>query len=238
MADDLHIPEGHERGEVMSRTQRVAYFFMRGVVVGIAKGVFRTKVYGSANIPRDGACILSPSHRSNLDTPLLAMVTKRRIRYMGKESLWKSKFGGWYLTTLGGFPVSRGAADREAMRAAQAVLERGEPLVMFPEGTRQFGAVVEPENMKDGPAFLACRTGAPVVPMGLAGTEGAMPKGAKMVRPVKIVVVVRPPIYPPPRTESGRVSRRAIRELTEQVREEIQLAFDEAREIAGHPDGY
>lgn len=222
----------------MSRPQKGFYWFMRGVVIAVAKGYFRADVYGSANIPAAGACVLSPSHRSNLDTPLLAMVTKRRIRYMGKESLWKSRFGGWFLTTLGGFPVSRGAADREAMRAAQAVLERGEPLVMFPEGTRQVGAVVESENMKDGPAFLACRTGAPIVPMGMAGTEGAMPKGAKVVRPVKIVVVIRPPIYPPPRTESGRVPRRAIRELTEQLRQEIQIAFDEAREIAGHPDGY
>src|SRR5207342_2338186 len=71
------------------------------------------------------------------------------------------------------------------------------------------------------------RTGAPIVPMGMAGTEGAMPKGSKMVHPVKIVVVIRPPIYPPPRTDGGRVSRRAIRELTETLRQEIQLAFDE-----------
>jgi 1-acyl-sn-glycerol-3-phosphate acyltransferase len=238
VSDELHIPEGHERGEVMSRPQRMFYAFMRGVVITVAKGVFRASVKGRENLPSTGGYILSPSHRSNLDTPLLAMLTHRRLRYMGKESLWKSKFGGWFLSTLGGFPVSRGVADREAMRAAMVVIERGEPLVMFPEGTRQTGPVIEDENMKDGPAYIACRTGVPIVPMGMAGTEGAMPKGSKRVHPVKIVMVIRPPIYPPARPDGGRVPRRAVHELTKQLQSEIQLAFDEARELAGHPDGY
>ena len=101
---------------------------------------------------------------------------------MGKESLWKGSFGAWFLTALGGFPVKRGTADREALRACQTVLERGEPLVLFPEGTRQFGP--DTQEFFDGAAFLACRTGVPIVPVGLGGTEAAMPKGSKFVHPV------------------------------------------------------
>ena len=74
----------------------------------------------------------------------------------------RGAFGAWFLTALGGFPVKRGTADREALRACQEVLERGEPLVLFPEGTRQFGP--ETQHFFDGAAFLACRTGAPIVP--------------------------------------------------------------------------
>ncbi len=128
----------------------------------------------------------------------MALVTPRRLRYMGKESLWKGRFGAWFLTALGGFPVKRGTADREALRACQEVLERGEPLVLFPEGTRQFGP--ETQHFFDGAAFLACRTGAPIVPVGLGGTEAAMPKGSKMVHPVKMTIVIGEPLVPATRS--------------------------------------
>jgi 1-acyl-sn-glycerol-3-phosphate acyltransferase len=118
------------------------------------------------------------------------------------------------------------------------VVERGEPLVMFPEGTRRSGPKIEAEHMHDGPAYVACRAGVPILPIGLAGTEGAMPKGSKLVRPVKIVIVVREPLYPPAHEPGARVPRRVVRELSEQLRDEVQLAFDEARAMAGFPDGY
>ncbi len=235
---ELHIPEGHQKGEVMSRTQGVLYSIVRGALAGATKLWFRVEIRDGHLIPAEGPFIISPSHRSNLDTPLLGVITRRKLRYMGKESLWKSRFGGWFFTTLGGFPVQRGSADREAMRAAITVLERGEPLVMFPEGTRQQGPIIQREHMHDGPAYVACRTGAPIVPVGMAGTEGAMPKGSRFIRPVKVVMVVRPPIHPPATGERGRVPRRVVRELSEQLRDEIQVAFDEARALAGYPDGY
>lgn len=238
MTSELHIPEGHAKGEVMSRTQNVLYRIVRGFLAGVTRLWFRVEVRDGQLIPAEGPFILSPSHRSNLDTPLVGVITTRRLRYMGKESLWRSRFGGWFFTTLGGFPVQRGSADREAMKAAMAVLLRGEPLVMFPEGTRQRGPIVQAENMHDGPAYVACRTGAPIVPVGIAGTEGAMPKGSKVIRPVKVVMVVRPPIHPPATAEGSRVPRRAVRELSARLRDEIQLAFDEARALAGYPDGY
>lgn len=235
---DLFIPPGHHRGEVLSPSQRVAYSTIRALVYGIARAYFRLEVVGREHFPTDGGVIVSSSHRSNLDTPILSAITHRRLRYMGKESLWRSKFGGWFLTSLGGFPVTRGTADREALRAAMAVVERGEPLVMFPEGTRQRGPVVERENMHDGPAYVACRTGVPILPVGMAGTEAAMPKGSKFVRPVKVVIVLREPLVPPVTEPGARVPRRVVRELTDRLRDEVQLAFDDARARAGYPDGY
>lgn len=232
--DELHVPEGHERGEVLSRAQRMFYGIVRGFLVLVGKLYFRIEVHGRHHIPKHGPFIISPIHRSNLDTPMLGVVTTRRMRYMGKESLWKSRFGGWFLSALGGFPVERGTADREALRAAMAVVERGEPLVMFPEGTRQTGAEVA--EMFDGPAYVACRTGTPIIPVGMGGTEAAMPKGSKFVHPVKMAIVVGAPLYPPPPKESGRVSRKAVKQLTVDLGIAIQALFDEAQALAGSPN--
>ena len=231
---ELHVPVGHERGEDMSATQRAFYAFVRALVAGAARLWFRLEVHGREHIPATGPFIVSPIHRSNVDTPLLAAITRRRLRYMGKESLWTSRFGGWFLTSLGGFPVERGTADRDALRASMAVIERGEPLVMFPEGTRQSG----PEIAKvfDGPSYVACRTGAPILPLGIGGSERAMAKGSRWVRPVKIVIVIGAPITPPEPGESGRVPRRAVREVTGQVATSIQALFDEAQALAGSPN--
>jgi len=238
MADDVVIihPEGHEFGESMSRAQRAFYRFMRGVVILITKGYFRATVKGAENLPKSGAFIMSPIHRSNLDTPFVALATSRRLRYMGKESLWKGSFGAWFLTALGGFPVKRGSADREALRACEQVLRRGEPLVLFPEGTRQAGPDIA--EMFDGAAFLSCRTGAPIVPMGLGGTEAALRKGSKLVYPVKMTIVVGEPIYPPEGSGTGRTSRKAIKAMTAELGERIQVLFDEAQIAAGRPNDH
>jgi 1-acyl-sn-glycerol-3-phosphate acyltransferase len=105
---------------------------------------------------------------------------------------------------------------------------------VFPEGTRQFGPDVA--EMFDGPAYMACRTLTPIVPIGMGNTEAAMPKGAKFIRPVKMVIVIGEPIEPPPLKASGRVSRKAVRDLTAELGESIQVLFDEAQALAGNPN--
>ncbi len=232
--DELHVPAGHTKGEDMSWSQRAMYKVIRALIHGACRVYFRLEVKGRENLPATGAYIVSPIHRSNLDTPVLSAITTRRLRYMGKESLWKSRPLGWLLTALGGFPVQRGTADREALKAGLACIERGEPLVMFPEGTRQSGPEVA--EMFDGPAYVACRTGAPIVPIGMGNTEPAMPKGSKFIRPVKMTIVIGAPIQPPPLKESGRVSRGGVRDLTARLGEEIQVLFDEAQALAGTPN--
>ncbi|MDZ7733518.1 MAG: lysophospholipid acyltransferase family protein [Acidimicrobiia bacterium] len=206
----------HRLGGEMTRTSRVLYGIVRAAIVYVGRVYFRLRVDGREHVPTSGPFIVSPVHRSNLDTPIIGAITKRRMRYMGKESLWENAFGAWSLTVLGGFPVQRGQADRAALQACIEVLERGEPLVVFPEGTRQQGPLVQ--KLFDGPAYVACRTGAPIVPVGLGGTERAMPVGAKFVRPTRVAIVIGEPIHPPAPIEQGRVPRRAVRELTEHLR--------------------
>ena len=85
-----------------------------------------------------------------------------------------------------------------------------------------------------GAAFLACRTGAPIVPVGLGGTEAAMPKGSKFVHPVRMTIVIGEPLVPPP--SDGRTSRKAIKALTAELADRIQVLFDEAQDLAGRPN--
>jgi 1-acyl-sn-glycerol-3-phosphate acyltransferase len=208
---------------------RVLYNIIRAAIFGGAKLLGRVEVDGKQHVPSSGF-VLAPVHRSNIDFGLASLVTKRRLRYMTKDSIWKSKPLGAFVSFLGGFPVSRGAADREALRTCIEVIEAGEPLVMFPEGTRRSGPVVE--DLFDGPAYVAAKTQVPILPVGIGGSEAMMPKGSKLLRPSKLAIVIGEPLEPPPPSESGRVSRRAVKQLTDQLRAEVQKLFDEAQSRA------
>lgn len=213
--------------------ERALYFVVRGLVAVLARLWFRLEVHGREHLP-DGPFVLAPVHRSNIDFLLAACTTPRRMRYMGKHTIWKYASLGRFFTALGAFPVHRGSADREALRRCEAALSGGEPLVMFPEGTRRSGPVVE--ELFDGTAFVAARAGVPVVPMGIGGSEAAMPKGAKGIRPVKVVVVLGEPIAAPAGEDGGRPSRRAVRETTAELRDRMQVLFDDAQQRAGRPN--
>jgi len=218
-----------------SLVSRLFYKMMRALVVGVCVAYTRTRVIGRHNIPADGAFLLAPIHRSNVDTPLAAAVTSRRLRFMGKDSIWKIAPIGWIISALGAFPVTRGTADREALKRCIAVLESGEPLVLFPEGTRQSGPVLCP--LFDGAAYVAVKAGVPIIPVGIGGSEGVMPKGSKMIYPRKCVIVVGEPIFAP-RDETGKVPRSAVKEITDILSKELQRLFDEAQQLAGTPNVY
>ncbi|HYZ98134.1 MAG TPA: lysophospholipid acyltransferase family protein [Acidimicrobiales bacterium] len=218
---DVHPPTRLERG---------AYGAVRLLFRGVATPYFRLEVHGRAHVPADGPFVLAPVHRSNLDFILASTLTRTRMRYMGKASIWKWEWGGKFVSLLGGFPVHRGTADREALRTCLRVIENGEPVVLFPEGTRRHGPVVE--DLFDGPAYVALRTGVPLVPVGIGGSDKAMPVGSKLIRPHKIVLVAGEPIVPPPGDGSGHVRRRVVRELTAELQSAVQALYDEACERA------
>ena len=96
--------------------------------------------------------------------------------------------------------------------------------------TRRSGDTVE--DLFDGPAYVAARAGVPLVPVGIGGSDAAMPVGAKFIKPHKIVLVVGPPIHPPTGDGTGRVKRRVVRELTTELQAEVQRLYDEARRLA------
>ena len=205
------------------------YRFARAVVLSVCKVVFRVRVVGKENVPRSGAYIVAPSHRSILDVPFSAFVTTRTIRYLAKEELFSTSFGSKFFTALGAVRVERGTADRAALRALEAELARGEPVAVFPEGTRESGPRIAP--LFDGAAYLAVKLGVPIVPVGVGGSEGILPTGKLFPRLRRVAVVVGKPIVPP--VLEGRARRAAATKLTAELAAELQRVFTEALLIAG-----
>ncbi|MEO1058626.1 MAG: lysophospholipid acyltransferase family protein [Actinomycetota bacterium] len=213
-----------------SRVALAFYALVRGLVHIVVAMVTRIRISGRTNLPADGAYVIAPVHRSYIDTPIVACITRRRIRFMGKQEMWKYPRIGWVFSALGGFPVARGSADREALRRCIAVLEQGEPLVLFPEGERKDGPIVQP--LFDGAAFVAARARVPIVPVGIGGSARVMPRGAKRIYARKVHVVIGEPIVAEV-SERGRVSRRAIADMTERLSVDLQRLFDEAQSRVG-----
>jgi 1-acyl-sn-glycerol-3-phosphate acyltransferase len=204
----------------------LGYRAFRAFVVAVCSVLFRPTVRGTEHVPSSGPYILAPVHRSNADFAFAVFVTPRKTFFMAKDNLWHSKLLGGFISSMGAFPVHRGSADRAALKAAEAVLRAGEPLVLFPEGTRQEGPLLGP--MLEGAAFLSARTGAPIVPIGISGTDRALPKGAKLPRPVHANVVIGTPVPAPTAQPGERVARSAVAATTEQLRVALQAAYDEA----------
>jgi len=136
-------------------------------------------------IPRDGPLIIASNHASNLDVPVIGswLIPRmgRRIHWLGKKELFDWPIVGWVAAHGGVHPVDRGGADVEAFRLAQRIIGDGHALFVFPEGTRSpDGALKE---ARDGIALLALRTGAPIVPIGIAGSNRVWPKGQRLPHP-------------------------------------------------------
>ncbi|MEX2625985.1 MAG: lysophospholipid acyltransferase family protein [Ilumatobacteraceae bacterium] len=205
---------------------RIAYRVCRAIVTTVVRLYTRMRIDGREHVPATGAFVLAPVHRSYIDTPIAACVTRRRLRFMGKDSVWKHRSVGWIASALGAFPVTRGSADREALLRGVAVLDAGEPLVLFPEGERKSGPVVHP--VFDGAVYIAVKAGVPIVPVGIGGSERVLPKGARFPRPRRVHVIVGEPI-PAPLVEGGRMPRSAVREHSAALHAELQRLFDEAR---------
>lgn len=210
----------------MSVWQRGVFRVLRAVIEGLARVVWRLEVEGRDRLPAAGPFVVAPVHRSYVDFAVAGAAVPRVVRFMAKDSIWKYSLPGRFFDAMGAFPVQRDQADRNALRRCEEAIAAGDPVVMFPEGRRRSGDVVE--VIQDGPAWVACRNRIPVVPVGIGGSDRAMPMGAKMIRPAKVRVVIGEPIYPDVPAE-GRVPRRAITELSERIRDEVQALYDEVR---------
>lgn len=198
------------------------------IVIPIFRIYTRLTINGREHLPKSGAFVLAPTHRSYLDTPFAGTVRWKRMRFMGKHTMWKQRQLGWIFSALGAFPVQRGSADREALKRAIEVLRMGDPLVLFPEGERKEGPIVQP--LFDGAVYIAIKAGVPIVPVGIGGSERVMPKKARFVYPRKVHVEIGPPIPPPVAAPGARLPRTVYRDHTDLLHRELQRLFDTAME--------
>ena len=205
------------------------YRVVQSLVAVLAKLLFRLRIVGADRIPRTGPYVFAPSHRSLLDTPFVAATTRRRVRYMGKEELWKVPVLGPIFTALGGFPVDRHDPKKAAaaLRQAVEVVKSGDPVVIFPEGTRREGDRIC--DLHDGAAYVAARQQVPIVPVGIAGSEQILARGQRFPRLRRVTLVVGEPIEAPRRDRAVR--RDDVRQLTAELEVALQKVFDEARAL-------
>lgn len=129
--------------------------------------VYRAKVIGTENIPKEGPLIYCGNHRSYADPPLIVVTAKRHVRFLAKEELKKNPLFAFLGVVFGGIYVKRDSKDVSALKTTLKALKNGECVALFPEGTRN--GLEKGEKVKEGAAFFAVRTGAKVIPVGISG---------------------------------------------------------------------
>jgi glycerol-3-phosphate dehydrogenase (NAD(P)+) len=184
----------------------VVYWVARAVLQPFFTVYFRMQRIGREHIPADGPVIIAANHRSFMDPFVIGMMLRRPTYFVAKAELFRNRFVSWLLSSLGAFPVERGHGDRDAMITAREILERGDVVVIFPEGTRtRPGALGAP---KRGVGRLALETGAPVVPVALIGTE-AIRRGWR-IRPHRVRIRAGRPLCFPRVEEPSPSLARAV----------------------------
>ena len=187
----------------------LVYWIARAVLQPLFHLYFRLSRVGREHVPEDGPIIFAANHRSFLDPFVIATLVRRPIYFVAKRELFDHRLQGWLLNALGAFPVDRGSSDADAMATAREILERGDCVLIFPEGTRvRPGPLGEPRR---GVGRLALETGAPVVPVAVIGTE-AIRRGWR-IRPHKVRIrcgraLTFPRVQAPSRALAGAVTDR------------------------------
>ena len=160
------------------------YFLGRFVLTPLARLVYRPHVEGRSRVPHDGPVIFASNHLSFIDSIAIPVTAPRPVHFLAKASYFDGDgFKGWasreFFTAIGAIPVKRGAgqAALDALDQQRQLLEQGKAVALYPEGTRSLDGRLY--KGRTGVAFLALQTGAPVVPVGLIGTDDVMPVGAK-----------------------------------------------------------
>jgi 1-acyl-sn-glycerol-3-phosphate acyltransferase len=160
---------------------------------------FRGKVYGAEKVPLSGPLVVVSNHASNYDPPIISNCVRRPVAYMAKEELFKIPVLKQAIELYGAYPVSRGSADRAAIRAALKYLDEGWAVGVFLQGTRTLdGRVTDP---KRGAALIAAKAKAPLLPVCLWGTQEIEQKGVLLPRAVPVTVRIGDLIEPPSSTD-------------------------------------
>jgi len=162
------------------------YSFLKGLALIIFKLLFRFQAKGIQNLPKTGGFILASNHASYLDPIAVGIASKRKLNYMAKVELFRSRFSSWFFFAINVFPVKRDSADLSALKEAMRRVRSGQVLVLFPEGSRRLESFSN--EPYPGIGFLAAKLNVPVIPALVEGTEKALPAGAKLIRLTKVSV--------------------------------------------------
>jgi 1-acyl-sn-glycerol-3-phosphate acyltransferase len=200
-------------GDGIGRFQDAATRALRPIL----RKAYHLEVRGAHLVPQSGPAVLASNHDSLLDIPVLVVASPRPVWFMAKVELFRGRVASRFFHELGGFPVRRGGYDLRAIRGARAVLDRGRLLGMYPEGTRARYL----QGFLPGAAWLALATGAPLVPVAVAGTADALPRGSTRPRRSEVTVSFGEPLRPG-REERPRARLARARGVTDDLRVEVE----------------
>jgi len=198
-------------------TPRILYELTRFIICIILFLTSRVHLRGRYNIPRHGPYIIAANHLSWLDIPMVPAYVPGKVVYMAKEESFRSKVG-WLVRFLGAFPVKRGEGDRQAIRTANELLKKEKVLAIFPEGTRS-----KTRTMAKGHAglgMIALRSGVPVLPVAIWGSEDALKKFGAQVT----ICYGEPVVFKP---KGAKITREEIEAATEEVMRRIAAMLPE-----------
>jgi 1-acyl-sn-glycerol-3-phosphate acyltransferase len=209
-------------------TPRVLWEFVRFVALFIFFVTARVHLRGRYNLPRRGSYIIAANHLSWIDVPMVPAYIPGKVVYMAKEEAFHSQVG-WLVRFLGAFPVKRGEGDRQALRTADDLLKKQKALVIFPEGTRSKTRTLAKAHA--GLGMIALRSGAPVVPVAIWGSEDVLKKFGAQVT----ICYGEPVVFKP---KGAKVTREDIEAATEEVMHRIAAMLPERyRGVYGDSNG-
>ncbi|MBI4972846.1 MAG: 1-acyl-sn-glycerol-3-phosphate acyltransferase [Candidatus Omnitrophica bacterium] len=163
------------------------YWILRLISLIILKIFFGLEAIGKENLPKKGGFILASNHVSYLDPVAIGVLVPQKLNFMAKDELFKHLLSSWFFSALGVFPVKRDSADLSALKEAMRRVKNGQPLLLFPEGTRQLPGASHAQAHA-GIGFLASKLAVPVIPVFVKGSDIALPKGTKTIRLNKVLV--------------------------------------------------
>jgi len=176
----------------------------------------RWQVKGKENVPRQGPLLVVSNHLHAGDPAVIGVSLGRKVIFMAKEEIFRFRPRGYFLSGLGSFPVHRGKLDRKAIRQSEKVLADGMALAMFPEATRSQNAQLQ--FALSGSALIAARSGVPILPVGITGTERLRGIGWVLRRPRLTVNIGKPFSLPP---VNSKLTKAELAEHTHFIMERI-----------------
>ncbi len=197
----------------------MAYFIVRNFLKLFFKIVMGFKVYGVENVPKKGGFILAGNHVSHLDPPALASACPRVLHFMARHTLFNNRVLGWIIGSCNSFPVRRGETDLGAIKEAVRRLKNGKVLLIFPEGTRSQNGEIQ--AAQPGVGYLSLMAGVPILPAYVKGTDEAMPRGTRKIKPVRVSVYFGNMVEPQ-KLGLPADRRQASQQLADHVVEEIK----------------
>jgi len=218
-----------EDAEMMSAGKERTYKLLQPLAKAIAWLLFRPKVVGTENIPRNGGVLIVANHPTYLDPVLLAIYAPRPFSFVAKRPLFRMPFVRTFLWLTDCVPVEQDAPDRRALRLSIQKLKGGGALVVFPEGTRSDHGKLRPFQL--GPAMIAAEAQVPIVPCGLAGVYEAWHMEAPLPKPAPVAIVFGEPFIPEPLP--GTTKREFLLHITERMRTEIARLIELGDRLLG-----